>query len=375
MARTNCWDPFVVWIVDHSQPISSDQTNIFSGADAYIGSPSLVPTIPYPKPPTIAMKNKTNQPLAIRYNQHIVLQCLTTGLVSPVMIVRKVDKASTVVGGARCPSKFDSSISGGGEFGDEILGDPVSQLHKIALQIVQHNNVAQYYDQQANSQLGKSNYDDINMTQQPRSPISLSLDKLYRGDNRSDSMMPQMTTGPVTYLACLNDLVGTHKTTVKRSPIRGRHYSIDPVAAAAKSFTFTASALSASLNTASPLSKKQRITTLEEKTTLHIPNTQQMYSYNWTTLSDPEVMRRRVSSLDDAQNGHRSIFPRSQQNNQRLHSVTNCLAMENGSINTAPINRRNSESTNSGQAMAEFGAYWSEDVTDSAVWTIVGTGN
>jgi hypothetical protein len=37
--------------------------------------------------------------------------------------------------------------------------------------------------------------------------------------------------------------------------------------------------------------------------------------------------------------------------------------------------RKNSIAASNGQALAELGAFWSEDVTDAAVWTIVGTGN
>ncbi|KAG1250060.1 hypothetical protein G6F68_013007 [Rhizopus microsporus] len=89
------------------------------------------------------------------------------------MIIRKVDRASTVVGGAR-----DDVSGSGGEFGDEVLGDPVSQLHKIALQIVQ--------------------------------------DPKMSGMQSPDPRMPR-TSQPVTYLACLNDMVGMHKTKEARS--------------------------------------------------------------------------------------------------------------------------------------------------------------
>lgn len=138
VARTASWDPFIIWIVDTSGNNSEGES---------------APTHPnYPPPPAIALKNRTNQLIPIHYNQHIVLQCLTTGLVSPVMVIRKVDKASTVVGGATKGHSDD----------EEVLGDPVSQLHKVALQIVQQQR---------------------------------------------------------TYLACMNDMVGMHKTTEPRHPV------------------------------------------------------------------------------------------------------------------------------------------------------------
>ncbi|CEI88452.1 hypothetical protein RMCBS344292_02842 [Rhizopus microsporus] len=179
VARTTSWDPFIIWIVDTSrspgEPVEESDT-----PEDYIGLNVLSRSTPYPPPPAIALKNKTSQLIPIHYNQHIVLQCLTTGLVSPVMVIRKVDRASTVVGGARCT---DDLTGGGGEFGDEVLGDPVSQLHKIALQIVQDPSSAQQQSLQ-------------------------------------DMMMPR-TSQPVTYLACLNDMVGMHKTTEGRKPVTG----------------------------------------------------------------------------------------------------------------------------------------------------------
>jgi hypothetical protein len=387
VARTSSWDPFVIWIVDPTQHVLSDEINSSCRADEYIGCPSLVPTIPYPNPPTIALKNKTNQPLAIRYNQHVVLQCLTTGLVSPVMIVRKVDKASTVVGGARCPEEFDPSFSGGGEYGDEVLGDPVSQLHKIALQIVQHENVMQHHAQQAESHHFQTHYGNTRQHQQTSVFHFGNNNNNTQEQQDANNMMPQMTAGPVTYLACLNDLVGTHKTTDKRSPIKGVYSNINPIAAAAAAecYNFTASALSATLNTmptSSMSNRKRRVSMMEEQTNFGLLSAAQMQMYHnnfaANASSNIDGARRRVSSLNDAQNRiHLPGTSSAHQQNmliQRSHSISTIAAAYNKPISTAAINRKNSIAANSGQALAEFGAYWSEDVTDAAVWTIVGTG-
>ncbi|KAG2237502.1 hypothetical protein INT48_005538 [Thamnidium elegans] len=370
VARTSSWDPFVIWAIDATRNISPQENNSSCRIDEYIGCPSLTPTISYPNPPTIALKNRTNQPLAIRYNQHVVLQCLTTGLVSPVMIVRKVDKASTVVGGARCPDQFDPSFSGGGEYGDEVLGDPVSQLHKIALQIVQH-------DQVISQTKASNNYDRLNNMQPHTSVFQFASNRMQQ-ESASSNMMPMMTEGPVTYLACLNDLVGTHKTTDKRSPIKGIYSNINPAAAAAaaESYNFTASALSATLNTMPSPTRKRRLSMLEEQTNFDILSSQQMPLYD-RTIPENEAPRRRVSSVNDAQNRFESSPAISYPHlfAQRSHSISTPSAAYNSikPVNTAAINRRNSVTANSGQALAEFGAYWSEDVTDAAVWTIVGT--
>lgn len=364
VAKTNCWDSFIIWIVNFKQSALNSEESSFSGTDAYIGCSSIVPAIPYPTPPTIATKNKTKQPLAIRYNQHIVLQCLTTGLVSPVMIVRKVDKASTVVGGARCPKEFNASFSGGGEYGDEVLGDPVSQLHKIALQIVPQNNDAPDYNKQSHSQQQQTHgFSNINMPPQIRTSINNhSTEKLYHGDDkRSSIMMPQMTAGPVTYLACLNDIVGTHNTTTKRRPIKGENYDINPIAAAAaaESFTFTASALSATLNSTHPippLNKRQRVAISKDQ-------------------SDFDGTTRCASNLNYAQSRYLSTFSINQQTSFRSNINGNLQTSHDNSLHTKPHVSKNNESPNNGQALAELGAYWSEKLTDSAVWTIVGTGN
>ncbi|KAI8098199.1 beta-trefoil DNA-binding domain-containing protein [Gilbertella persicaria] len=163
VARTTSWDPFVIWLVNNEE---NSHSSLLMGDSLVDLSDHL------PPPPAIAMKRQ--QMIPIHYNQHVVLQCLTTGLVSPVMILRKVDKASTVVGGTLVND-------------EEVLGDPVSQLHKVALQIVAPTNE------------------------------------------------------PPTYLACLNDMVGMHKITEPRKPVvieestmaekivRKRRVSIDPV--------------------------------------------------------------------------------------------------------------------------------------------------
>lgn len=183
IARAGSWDPFIIWLVDTAWTPPDNRENE-STADDYIGCSALRNDIPYPPPPAIALKNETNEPLAIHYNQHIVLQCLTTGLVSPVMIIRKVERASTVVGGANSAWVGDGN-GGGGEFGDEVLGGPVSQLHKVALQIVQ-------------DPLHRS------AMQQEAAAVLLCLPR---------------TSRPATYLACLNDLVAVHKSTSVRKPL------------------------------------------------------------------------------------------------------------------------------------------------------------
>ncbi|KAI8142479.1 hypothetical protein BJV82DRAFT_579536 [Fennellomyces sp. T-0311] len=74
-ARPSSWDPFVIWAVD-------------------------------------------GEPGPIHYNQHVTLQCMKTGVMSPVMVLRK--------GTLRQQSNE--------------LGDPVSQLHRVAFEVASNNN-------------------------------------------------------------------------------------------------------------------------------------------------------------------------------------------------------------------------------------------
>ncbi|KAI9029692.1 beta-trefoil DNA-binding domain-containing protein [Phycomyces nitens] len=164
IARTGQWDPFVVWIVDTQQSENHPHTR-----NKHI-----------PPPPAIALKAKGG-PVAIHYNQSVVLQCATTGLVSPVMVIRKVDRGSMALGGSRIDR---SNGSAGGECGDEVLGDPVSQLHKIAFQIIQD-------------------------------PSAYSTNNTKPSFSTSSWDLPD-SCQPVSYLACLNDVVGMHRTTASR---------------------------------------------------------------------------------------------------------------------------------------------------------------
>lgn len=114
VAKMTSWDPFIVYLIDTTKKLDPN-------------APPQKATVPgYPPPPPSALVPPAGAPpVTIHYNQRIVLQCLNTAVMSPVMVIRKVDKATTVVGG----------VAGPGET-EEARGDPVSQLHKIALEVV-----------------------------------------------------------------------------------------------------------------------------------------------------------------------------------------------------------------------------------------------
>jgi recombining binding protein (suppressor of hairless) len=112
-----------MYIVDVNKPVG--------GIDAP-PPPSPQPDYPSPPPNAIPFTNNGSQ-IPIYYNQTIVLQCLTSGVVSPILIIRKVDRQTTVVGGGNqegAKSVPDHYCALG-----EVYGDPVSQLHKIAFEV------------------------------------------------------------------------------------------------------------------------------------------------------------------------------------------------------------------------------------------------
>lgn len=333
VARTTSWDPFVIWIVDTTRSPGEMQQQENESPEVYIGGGASSIThnsnIAYPPPPAIAMKNTSDQPLAIHYNQHIVLQCLTTGLVSPVMIIRKVDKASTVLGGARCGPDGMGHAGGGGEYGDEALGDPVSQLHKVALQIVQDPSQALSHQQTALNNMDPS--------------------------SANGWMMPR-STHPITYLACLNDMVGMHKTIDSRKPV-----SI-PTQQPNSFMATTAAAMSNDPSSSSPYYHPWHdITSQEEGKVVR----KRRVSTDHAFFNDPlhngndemSMFRRRVNSLGDD-----SFFrARHQQESRRGRRMS-----------VASVGSTGSSSSASNNSMS-LGAFWCEDVSDAAVWTIVGT--
>ncbi|KAI8138007.1 hypothetical protein BJV82DRAFT_583229 [Fennellomyces sp. T-0311] len=311
IARTGSWDPFIIWLVDTTW-VPQHHERESNSPDEYIGSgaSTLRNDIPYPPPPAIAAKNKTGQPLAVHYNQHIVLQCLTTGLVSPVMIIRKIDRASTVVGGAN--SKYYShyrstepspSGTSGGEYGDEILGDPVSQLHKVALQIVQ---------------------DPSSRLQENDIPLQ-------------NDMLPRVNR-PVTYLACLNDMVGMHRSAHERKPIRPEPATnIDSDSASSRAAT------------------RRRIASTGNVSDYY-------YGINPPTQQSQQPSQSMYSTINfqGASEEYHQQHPQQQMVGKRSRSVS---AIDQGNDDMPALNA----------SWSELGAYWSEDVSDSAVWTIVGT--
>ncbi|KAK4705379.1 hypothetical protein P7C70_g822, partial [Phenoliferia sp. Uapishka_3] len=122
VARTGRWDAFIMYAVDLTLPIVDSGSN--SGPFPFPG---------YPRPPANAIACEPGEEKKIYYNMPIVLQCLSTAVVSPIMILRKVDGGRTAIGGG--------SLTGyAPETGlpcppGERLGDAVAQFRPMALEI------------------------------------------------------------------------------------------------------------------------------------------------------------------------------------------------------------------------------------------------
>ncbi|KAJ2852657.1 hypothetical protein IWW36_000014 [Coemansia brasiliensis] len=130
VARNAVWDPFIIWIVNTH--LTQQDVDAFNARVAK----NRTPVPGYPTPPTFALHPQcppdldgddgqtTHAPIPILYNQPVILQCVSTGMCSPVLTLRKVEKGSIAVGAfyGRDPSR-------------DVLGDPVSQLHKVAFEV------------------------------------------------------------------------------------------------------------------------------------------------------------------------------------------------------------------------------------------------
>ncbi|KAJ2163164.1 hypothetical protein GGF46_000093 [Coemansia sp. RSA 552] len=143
VARNSVWDPFIIWIVNTH--LSQQEIEAFNARIAKNRTP-----IPgYPTPPTFALhpqcppdfdagggggagdmdsdpagQPQPRAPIPILYNQPVILQCVSTGMCSPVLTLRKVEKGSIATGSFY-----------GRDSTRDVLGDPVSQLHKVAFEV------------------------------------------------------------------------------------------------------------------------------------------------------------------------------------------------------------------------------------------------
>ncbi|WWD04877.1 hypothetical protein V865_002948 [Kwoniella europaea PYCC6329] len=114
-ADANNWESFIIWLVDPNRP----------------GGPSLAPPPhpDWPSPPANIIAPSMLVP-PIRYNSTVVLQSLQTGVISPVLIVRRIESDADAVGMDGQNADIPSALPLG-----EYAGDLVSQLQKVAFEL------------------------------------------------------------------------------------------------------------------------------------------------------------------------------------------------------------------------------------------------
>ncbi|GAA5940802.1 uncharacterized protein JCM15063_000882 [Sporobolomyces koalae] len=196
ISKTQSWDPFLIYTVDLS---------ISSAGEAAIQLPA--PQHGYPKPPLNANPVDLRKAQALYYNQPVVLQCLATGVVSPVLILRKIESKTTAVGGGSLEPTLPNfaetahlAVAPG-----EKLGEPVSQYKNVAFEVYQATP-------------------DL------------------RSQNPFDRRLPKSS-----FLACMNDEIGIHvaeeeKTICKSaSPAVPPHLDLPPPTLANSLYSSTSS--------------------------------------------------------------------------------------------------------------------------------------
>ncbi|KAF9140109.1 hypothetical protein BGX30_007008 [Mortierella sp. GBA39] len=337
VARTGGWDPFVVWIV------SPGQTRTETLQEHSQRHPG------FPPPPAIAINSPAeNTPqIPIHYNQPIVLQCLSTGLVSPVMVIRKVDKGSMVLGGG-------SAGHSSAEYDQEAIGDPVSQLHKVAFQI----------------------------TGQATPATTFSHAKLQQG----------------TYLACLGDVVGMQRANEGKRYLPDPKLVPSPASESANPFSMDIvpevpesnvpeglmEAWSAADDRAMEMGpcqvEKSMVTTadghrIERKR--RVSSSVVIKSTGATTKAAVKA-RRRVSSMSATQSEAQRIrasalVANHQQQQTAVHTYVNIHSSSSGGSDAKEKPVKESSKAQALQQQRRSSSVWTEDVTDAAVWTIVGT--
>ncbi|KAM0750075.1 hypothetical protein T439DRAFT_356727 [Meredithblackwellia eburnea MCA 4105] len=136
ISRTGRWDAFVIYAVDLTLPTLDP--NIV---------PAPAPHQGYPRPPVNAIPFDSMQEKKIYYNMPVVLQCLSTAVVSPVMIIRKVETNRTVIGGGSNSGYSAIAAAQGLPCAPgERLGEAVAQFRPIALEIYTDPNKARSGD-------------------------------------------------------------------------------------------------------------------------------------------------------------------------------------------------------------------------------------
>nr|CDI53034.1 related to J kappa-recombination signal binding protein [Melanopsichium pennsylvanicum 4] len=343
VAKMSSWDPFIIYLVDPKKR-----------ADAPPAEPLQPPVKGYPPPPpnALATTGLTSSQMTIHYNQPIVLQCLNTAVVSPVMVVRKVEKGTTVLGG--------TSAGPTESIAREAFGDPVSQLHKIALEVLED----------------------------PSAQVS-------RPTGESGESMSPGHSGP--FLACLNESVGMHRPSEPRKWVGNSSYSVPSTPTTPVTSMNLASIESGELTPGahlptSPTAAAAAYAAAQTRYSLGAARGATVMSPSASSCSHDVTQKepppssdggkvkrpRRVSSSVVVQKERAAAAAAASKNRRRGQSLS-VVGMQNQGLSEMEILRRTgsyansmtSESSAAGSAAP--GVMWSVEVADSDIWTVVGT--
>ncbi|GJN90934.1 hypothetical protein Rhopal_003948-T1 [Rhodotorula paludigena] len=127
VSKTNAWDAFVVYAVDVTGPQISASGSVPGAAQ---------PGFPAPPPNAVPYDPKSQR--ALYYNQTVVLQDLATGVVSPILVLRRVDAKNVIVGGGSLEPVMPAPPNDPSLYPtlpNERLGEAVSAYRPIALEV------------------------------------------------------------------------------------------------------------------------------------------------------------------------------------------------------------------------------------------------
>jgi hypothetical protein len=118
------WESFIIYLVDPTKACGPSNTTS--------------PNPGWPNLPANALPVLHGAP-PVRYNSTVVLQSLQTGIISPVLVIRRGDDGSDVVG--MDGTSTDANIAS--PYG-ELAGHPVSQLQKVAFEVYNPKHFEEY---------------------------------------------------------------------------------------------------------------------------------------------------------------------------------------------------------------------------------------
>lgn len=358
VAKTSAWQPFIIYRVDPTRTGDSNASTV-------------PPMHGYPPPPPSALPI-TNENIPIKFNQPVVLQCLHTAVVSPVMIIRKIEKSNSAVGGG----SYSSGDSDSWNY-KEAFGDSVAQLNKVAFELVEN----------------------------PSSVMNVTP-----GSSQSSAEADSSPGRSGPFLACLNDNVGMHKPNQPRKWCSSRPSTPPtPLTPMTQDTEMSMNKSSSSLGLGgmsgiegtpptSPTSMAVAYAAAQTRQSMsqegrHGPTS---HSFSASTSSTDSQLPppssdggkvakrpRRVSSLVGVQRGPPISSPNSSRGRKRGQSLSmvgmqNQMSMsqqqQQHQIHRTSSYAHSLSTSSSTASVSSPGASWSVDVGDQDVWTIVSAG-